>query len=198
VIIPGHVAPLRAMLAGRPAVWGLGVVFAGSWLIAASSWVSVPMHPVPMTLQTFAILLVAGVAGARLAVASVITWLAQAALGLPLLADGAGGLDPFSGPTAGYLAGFVIAACLCGWLAERPGLRGWLAMGIIFLIGHVVILGAGWLRLSWLIGEQDAWSGGVEPFLIGAVMKSALAVVGVKIAERWAQRAVIADQGSNA
>lgn len=190
---PGHVAPLRAMLAGRPAVWGLCVVFAGSWLIAASSWVSVPMHPVPMTMQTFAILLVAGVAGARLATASVITWLAQSALGLPFLADGAGGLDPFSGPTAGFLAGFVIAAWLCGWLTEKPKLRGWLAMGAIFLAGHAVILFAGWLRLSWLIGGEAAWSGGVEPFLIGAVLKSALAVVAVKLADRWAARVVPAE-----
>ncbi len=88
---PGHVAPLRAVLAERPAVWGLGAVLAGSWLVAASSWVVAPIYPVPMTLQTLAVMLVAGLAGARLALAIVITWLAQAALGAPLLADGAGG-----------------------------------------------------------------------------------------------------------
>lgn len=190
---PGHVAPLRAVLAGRPAVWGLCVVFAGSWLIAASSWVSVPMYPVPMTMQTFAILLVTGVAGARLATASVITWMAQAAAGLPFLADGAGGLDPFTGPTAGFLAGFIIAAWLCGWLTEIPKLRGWLPMGVIFLAGHAFILFAGWLRLSWLIGGKAAWSGGVEPFLIGGMLKSALAVVAVKLADRWAERVIVAD-----
>lgn len=190
---PGHVAPLRAMLADRSAIWGLGAVLTGSWLIAASSWVSVPMHPVPMTLQTFAILLVAGLAGARLAAASVITWLAQAAIGLPLLADGAGGLDSFSGPTAGYLAGFVIAAFACGWLTEMPRLRGWFAMTLVFFAGHAIILTAGWLRLSSLIGLEAAWASGVEPFLIGAVLKSTLAVAVVKLAERWVRRAVIAD-----
>ena len=90
-----YVAPLRAFLAERPAVWRLGAVVAGSWVIAASSWVVAPMYPVPMTLQTFAILLVAGLAGARLGAAIVVTWLAQAALGLPFLAEGAGGLDHF-------------------------------------------------------------------------------------------------------
>ncbi|MBK8837739.1 MAG: biotin transporter BioY [Hyphomonadaceae bacterium] len=186
---PSHVAPLRAMLADRPAAWGLAAVLAGSWLIAASSWITAPMYPVPMTLQTFAILLVAGLAGARLAAAIVLTWLAQAALGLPLLADGAGGLDHFSGPTAGYLAGFVIAAFACGGLTERPRLRGWLPMMLVFLLGHVIILTAGWLRLTSLIGAGSAWTNGVTPFLLGAILKSALAVVVVKLAERWVRRA---------
>jgi len=190
---PGHVAPLRALLADRPAAWGLGVVLAGSWLIAASSWVTVPMHPVPMTLQTFAILFVAGLAGARLAAAASVTWLAQAAIGLPLLADGAGGLDPFSGPTAGYLAGFVIAAFACGWFTDMPRLRGWFAMTLVFLAGHVFILGSGWLRLSWLIGPEAAWTSGIEPFLIGAILKSALAVVTVKLTERWVRRVATTD-----
>jgi biotin transport system substrate-specific component len=189
---PGHVAPLRAVLADRPAAWGLAAVLAGSWLIAASSWIAAPMYPVPMTLQTFAVLLVAGLAGARLAAASVITWLAQAAAGLPLLADGAGGLDHFSGPTAGYLAGFIIAAIACGWLTEMPRLRGWLAMLLIFLLGHAVILAAGWLRLTSLIGAQPAWDSGVAPFLLGAILKSALAVVVVKLAERWIRRTTTA------
>ncbi|HOY78894.1 MAG TPA: hypothetical protein PLN33_13855, partial [Hyphomonadaceae bacterium] len=63
---PGHVAPLRAVLADRPATWGIAAVLGGSLLIAASSWISAPMYPVPMTLQTLAVLLVAGLAGARL------------------------------------------------------------------------------------------------------------------------------------
>jgi len=184
-----HVAPLRAMLADRPAAWGLAAVLAGSWLIAASSWITAPMYPVPMTLQTFAILLVAGLAGARLAAAIVLTWLAQAAFGLPLLADGAGGLDHFSGPTAGYLAGFVIAAFACGGLTERSRLRGWLPMMLVFLLGHVIILTAGWLRLTSLIGAGSAWTNGVTPFLLGAILKSALAVVVVKLVERWVRRA---------
>ncbi len=190
---PGHVAPLRAFLADRPATWGLAGVLAGSWLIAASSWISTPMYPVPMTLQTFAILLVAGLAGARLAAASVITWLALSAIGLPLLADGAGGLDPFSGPTGGYLAGFVIAAFACGWLTEKPAMRGWLPMMVVFLLGHVIILTAGWLRLVALLGPQPAWDMGVSPFLAGAILKSALAVAMVKLLEPWVRRAVRVD-----
>jgi biotin transport system substrate-specific component len=187
---PGHVAPLRAVLADRPITWGFGAVLAGSWLIAASSWISAPMYPVPMTLQTFAVMLVAGLGGARLALAVVITWLAQAAMGLPLLAEGAGGLAPFEGPTAGYLGGMAAAAFLCGWLAERPMMRGWTAMTLVFLAGHGLILSAGWMRLAAMIGQDEAWTSGVQPFLIGSVLKSVLAVAVVKLAEPWVLRAV--------
>ncbi len=178
-----HVAPLRAYLAERPALWRIGAVLIGSWVIAASSWVSAPMYPVPMTMQTFAVLLVAGMAGARLGFAIVVTWLTQAALGLPFLADGAGGLDAFSGPTAGYLAGFALAAFACGWLTEQPQLRGWAPMLTVFLLGHALILACGWARLAMLIGAGPAFESGVEPFLIGALLKSVLAVAVVKLAE---------------
>lgn len=190
---PGHIAPLRAVLADRPVVWGIAAVLAGSSLIAAASWITAPMYPVPMTLQTLAVMLVAGLAGARLAAASVITWLALAAIGLPLLADGAGGLEPFSGPTAGYLAGMVIAAFVCGWLTEKPAMRGWIAMSLVFLAGHVFILAAGWLRLSLLIRPEAALESGVAPFLAGMVLKSALAVVLVKLAEPRMRRAATVD-----
>ena len=180
-----YVAPLRAFLAERPAVWRLGAVVAGSWVIAASSWVVAPMYPVPMTLQTFAILLVAGLAGARLGAAIVVTWLAQAALGLPFLAEGAGGLDHFSGPTAGYLAGFVVAVFACGWLTEKPHLRGWAAMMGVFLLGHALILACGFARLSLMIGVAPAWNDGVAPFLLGSVLKSLLAAAVIQLVEPW-------------
>jgi biotin transport system substrate-specific component len=178
-----HVAPLRAWLAERPAAWRIGAVLIGSWVIAASSWISAPMYPVPMTMQTFAVLLVAGMAGARLGFAIVATWLTQAALGLPFLADGAGGLDAFSGPTAGYLAGFALAAFVCGWLTEQPQLRAWAPMLVVFLVGHALILACGWGRLALLIGAESAFASGGEPFLIGAALKSVLAVAVVKLAE---------------
>lgn len=143
------------------------------------------MYPVPMTLQTFAILLVAGLAGARLGAAIVITWLAQAALGLPFLAEGSGGLDPFAGPTAGYLAGFFIAVIVCGWLTEYPRLRSWLPMLGVFLMGHVIILGVGWGRLATRIGPEAALDSGVGPFLLGSVLKSVLAVAVIRLVEPW-------------
>ena len=180
-----YVAPLRAFLAERPAAWRLAAVLLGSWVIAASSWVTAPMYPVPVTMQTFAILLVAGLAGARLGAAIIITWLAQAALGLPFLADGAGGLDHFSGPTAGYLAGFVVTAFVCGWMTEKPQLRGWVAMIGVFMLGHALILACGWARLALMIDVGPAWESGVAPFLPGSLLKSLLAAVVVWLIEPW-------------
>ena len=92
-------APLDALLAGRSLAWRVGAVLAGSWLLAASSWAEVPMYPVPMTLQTYALLVIAGLSGPRLALEIVFVWLAQAAMGLPLLAGGASGIEALIGAT---------------------------------------------------------------------------------------------------
>jgi biotin transport system substrate-specific component len=170
-------------------------VLAGSWLLAASSWADIPMYPVPMTLQTFAICVVAGLCGARLALAMVIVWFAQAALGLPLLAGGEGGIDAFGGPTAGYLGGFVLAAGVCGRLAENPMMRGWIATTGLFVFAHLLILGLGWARLQLMMGTTAAWEGGVAPFLLGAVAKSVAAAVVVKLIEHvlpWRRTASVA------
>lgn len=175
-------APLDALLAGRPLAWRVGAVLAGSWLLAASSWAEVPMVPVPMTLQTYALLVIAGLSGPRLALEIVFVWLAQAAMGLPLLADGASGLAPFVGPTAGYLAGFLVAAGLVGWLAARPGGRGWRSLTLSFLAAHALILLLGFAWLAVGLGARAAFAGGVAPFLAGALLKTILAVATVKLA----------------
>ena len=91
--------PLARLLADRPLILRVGVVLLGSWLLAASSWAEIPMVPVPMTLQTYALFTIAGLAGGRLALEIVIVWLAQAAIGLPVLAGGAGGIEALTGPT---------------------------------------------------------------------------------------------------
>ncbi|MDO8379373.1 biotin transporter BioY [Phenylobacterium sp.] len=175
-------APLDALLAGRSLAWRVGAVLAGSWLLAASSWAEVSMYPVPMTLQTYALLVIAGLSGPRLALEIVVVWLAQAAMGLPLLADGASGLAPFVGPTAGYLLGFVITAGLIGWLAARPDGRSWRSLTASFLAAHALILLLGWAWLATGLGAKAAFASGVAPFLAGAFLKTILAVATVKLA----------------
>ena len=107
--------PLR--LAGRPLAVKVAAVFLGTLFLAASSWIEVPMFPVPMTMQTFAVTLVGALYGWRLGLATVLAWLGEAALGAPFLAGGAGGLALFAVPTAGDLAAVRIADALVGWLA---------------------------------------------------------------------------------
>ena len=97
-----------------------GLVVAGSLLIAAAAHVKVPFWPVPMTLQTLAIFAIAAAYGRNLAVATLLAYLAQGAVGMPVFTGGAG-LAYMAGPTGGYLAGFLVAAAMIGAAADR----GW-------------------------------------------------------------------------
>ena len=128
-------APLDALLAGRALAWRVGAVLVGSWLLAASSWAEVAMYPVPMTLQTYALLVIAGLSGLRLSLEIVFVWLAQAAMGLPVLAGGASGIEALIGPTGGYLLGFLAAAGLVGWLAARRMSRASRSSSVVASVG---------------------------------------------------------------
>jgi biotin transport system substrate-specific component len=175
-------APLARLLANRPRILRVGVVLLGSWLLAAASWAQIPMVPVPMTLQTYALFTIAGLAGGRLALEIVIVWLAQAAIGLPVLAGGAGGLESLTGPTAGFLAGMLVAAPLVGRFAETR--RGWPALLLACLAGHALVLALGWAGLVLGgLGPIAAFAGGVLPFLIGAAVKSLAAALTVTLAQ---------------
>ena len=121
----------------------------GTALLTLSAKVSLPLPYVPMTLQTLVVLMIGAAYGWRLGAATVIAYLAEGAIGLPVFAGPVGGLAPLVGPTAGYLYGFVLAAFATGWLSQR----GWdhqvvwlfVAMGI----GHVLILGTGFAWLAF-------------------------------------------------
>jgi biotin transport system substrate-specific component len=146
-------------------------------LIAICAQVAVPMVPVPMTLQTFAVLLAGAVLGGGWGAASVLLYLLLAALGLPVLAEGGSGLGRFTGPTAGYLFAFPLAALITGQLGRRPGFRNPAAETALMVGAHLLILalGAAWLATS--LGLRDALLNGFTPFLIGAAVKSVAVVV---------------------
>lgn len=151
----------------------LAIAFAA--LIAVCAQVSVPMVPVPMTLQTWAVLLAGLVLGPRWGVASVGLYLLVAALGLPVLSDARSGLAALTGPTAGYLAAFPVVAGLAGAMARSGRLPHplWAIAGLFVLHGAVLLMGAAWLARS--TGAEAALTGGLLPFLPGAVVKSAAA-----------------------
>ncbi|MCZ8376091.1 MAG: biotin transporter BioY [Beijerinckiaceae bacterium] len=151
-------------------------ILSGSLLLALCSWISVPMIPVPMTMQTYGILLLGVLLGWRLAGASVLLYLAEALAGLPVLAGGAFGLKPFLGPTAGYLVAFPLAAMLVGWCVERGWTRHVAGAFAIMLAGHVVIFAGGLAWLATFTGLEKAIAVGLMPFLAGTVIKSALVV----------------------
>ncbi len=162
-------------LQSRPLAWRVGAVVLGTLFLTLSSYVEVPMVPVPVTMQTFAVTLVGALYGWRLGAITIVAWLAEAAVGLPVLSGGAAGAHHFVGPTAGYLFAFPVVGAVVGWLAERGwnGRRPVLAF-VSMLLGNALCLALGGAWLATLFGADVAWSSGVAPFIIGGVLKSAL------------------------
>jgi biotin transport system substrate-specific component len=148
----------------------------GSALMALSAKVNLPLPYVPMTLQTLVVLMIGAAYGWRLGSATMIAYLAEGAMGLPVFAGPVGGIAPLVGPTAGYLFGFIAAAFVTGWLAER----GWdRSVGLLFAamaVGHIVILAAGfgWLAFGLGLGAAKAWQVGLLPFITASLVKNAL------------------------
>jgi biotin transport system substrate-specific component len=150
------------------------LAIAGSLLIAVCAHIKVPMWPVPVTMQTFAVLLIGFVYGSRLGAATVALYLAEGAMGLPVFTAG-GGIAHFAGPTAGYLAGFLVAAALTGRLAEAGWSRSVPLTLLGMVLGSAVITVVGFAWLAVLFGAEKAFSVGVMPFLVGDAVKAALA-----------------------
>lgn len=153
----------------------IAAVLVGTLVLALSSYVEVPMIPVPVTMQTLAVTLVGALYGWRLGAVTIAAWLVEGALGLPVLAGGAAGAAHFVGATGGYLFAFPVVGALVGWLAER----GWNGerVGLAFLsmlAGNALCLGLGAAWLSVSIGLESALAYGVTPFLVGGVLKSVL------------------------
>ncbi len=179
-----------AWLQGRSTATQVLAVLFGTLVLAASSQVSVPMVPVPMTMQTLAVTLVGALYGWRLGGLTILVWLAQGALGLPVFAGGSGGFVRFFGPTAGYLLAFPIAGALTGWLVER----GWNGSKLLLacaamLIGNALclVLGAAWLAA--MVGLPKAIAVGVAPFLLGAALKSVLGAGVLKLIDSGTRKA---------
>ncbi len=155
-------------------------VLVGSWVLAASAQIAVPMIPVPMTMQSFAVVLIGAVCGWRMAGATVVAYLAQSFAGAPFLAAGAGGPLPFVGPTAGYLFAFVPAAMLVGLAAERGLTRGLVAAFAVMWAGHMLIFAGGVGVLAAFVGFDRAIEAGLVPFVFGSVIKCGLAAVALR------------------
>jgi biotin transport system substrate-specific component len=159
---------------GNALLRGVVFILAGTALLALSARVQVPFWPVKMSMQSFAVLVLAVAYGGRLAFATVLAYLAEGALGLPVFVDG-GGLGYFGGPTTGYLAGFVIAAYLIGVCAERGAMQSMPRALAVLFVGHTIILVLGAAWLATLIGVERAVYGGFVVFLPAEALKIALA-----------------------
>ena len=175
---------------------GLLLMLAGSAFIALSAQVTVPMWPVPMTGQTFAVLLVGAAYGWRLGGATLLLYMGEGVIGIPVFAKAAFGPAVILGPTGGYIMGFVLAAAVVGYLAERGWDRSVWRTALAMLAGNLVIylFGLPWLA-AYLAGVgneqplQAAITFGLVPFLVGDGLKLALAACLLPVAWKYLGRA---------
>ncbi|GAC1620412.1 MAG: biotin transporter BioY [Bradyrhizobium sp.] len=171
-------------------VRGVILIVLGSALLTLSAKINLPLPYVPMTLQTLVVLMIGAAYGWRLGTATVLAYLAEGAIGLPVFAGPVGGLAPLFGPTAGYLLGFVIAAFTTGWLSERGWDRSVPLLFVAMAAGHILILGFGfaWLAFGMKLGVEKAWLVGIAPFVAASLVKNALGAVLVPALRRGLDR----------
>jgi len=158
----------------------IALIIGGSLVIALSAQVAVllPFSPVPVSLQTFAVLMIGALLGSWRAALSVFTYIMQGAVGLPVFALGRAGLAVLSGPTGGYLLGFIAAAYITGLLAERGWGRRIATTILAMAIGNAAVYPFALLWLCCLTGINSAvLIVGLYPFIVGDVLKVVLAAV---------------------
>jgi biotin transport system substrate-specific component len=192
-IVPGEGTARAAAL--------FGLVVLGSLILWASAKIHVPFWPVPMTLQTGAVALIAAAYGMRLGAATVALYLAEGIVGLPVFSGGAGYVY-LLGTTGGFLIGFLLCAALVGWFAERGFDRSIVFLFIAMLVGDALVFLLGWLWLGLFaalpnsdntllftgIGLGRAFAAGVVPFIVGDLVKLALAASIVAAGARLVRR----------
>ena len=164
---------------GNAALRNLMLAVVGSLALWLSAKIQVPFYPVPMTMQTFVVLVIGMAFGWRLGGATILLYLAEGAVGLPVFAgtpERGIGLAYMMGPTGGYLVGFFFSAVVVGWLAERGWDRRVIPTLAAMVAGTAIIFAFGVLWLGAFIGwDQPVLDLGLIPFLPGAAFKIALA-----------------------
>jgi biotin transport system substrate-specific component len=155
------------------------LVTAGSLLVALLAQVSIPLPftPIPLTGQTLGVLLVGALLGSKRGLAALALYITEGLAGLPFFSGGGSGWAHLFGPTGGYLLGFVAAAGIVGWLAERGLERQFRTALLPFVLGSAAIYlcGASWLSI--FVGAPKALALGVMPFLLGDAIKALLAAI---------------------
>lgn len=147
--------------------------------ITAGSHIEVPFYPVPMTLQTLAILATGLTLGLRRAGAALTLFLALGAVGVPVFAGGKAGAMVFTGPTGGYLIGFFLAALFCGFAADRGWTRTAIGACAAALIGAALVYPTGLFQLGSIVGwEKPVFEWGLYPFIPGDIVKALIAGLG--------------------
>jgi biotin transport system substrate-specific component len=163
----------------------LMVVFGGVLFLFAASQIEIPLKPVPITLQSVAIMLIGLTYTPRRALESLLIWLGLGAAGLPILAGFAGGISKFTEPTAGYLVGFLISPYLMAMLKEKYALNSWISDALLCVMGTLILYSTGVVWLSHLIGFSNAVMTGVVPFILPGIIKAGLLCTALQILRHY-------------
>ena len=169
-----YAGAFRPSVARNAVLYDVATVLAGTVLLAVCARITFYVGPVPLTAQTFAVLLVGALLGSRRGAACILTYIVEGVAGLPVFTGGAGPAY-MAGPTGGYLVGFVVAAYVVGLLAERGWDRRPATTATMMVAGLVVLYACGVAWLTVLMGFGKALAVGLYPFLIGEVAKVCLA-----------------------
>ena len=172
------------------AITNLVLVFGASIATGLAAQVAVPLPwtPVPLTGQTFAVLLSGAVLGARRGFIAQVLYLLEGLAGLPVFAGGGAGVFTLMGPTAGYLLAFPFAAAVTGALAQRGWDRNFFRMLAAMLLGSAVIFAGGLVGLARFVPGDRLLGAGLLPFLPGDLVKSSLAALAFPAAWSWVGR----------
>ncbi|MBZ9674718.1 biotin transporter BioY [Mesorhizobium sp. ES1-1] len=150
----------------------------GTLLLTLSAKTRVVLGPVDISMQTLAVFLISASFGMRLAVATLLLYMAEGAMGFPVFQGSPEkgiGIAYMLGSTGGYLAGFVVMAAIVGWAADRGWDRHPIKLFNAMLVGEILMMAMGFVWLALLIGAEKSWQFGVVPFIVGDLIKVALA-----------------------
>jgi biotin transport system substrate-specific component len=175
----------RAATTAEGVLRTVAIIAIGNAALALAAHVQVPFWPVKLSMQSFVVLAIGLSCGSRLAGATLLAYLAEGAIGLPVFQGGMG-LAYMAGPTGGYLAGFLLAAMTLGALAERGVLRSFPAVFGAVLLGEALIYLPGVAWLGVLFGADKAFAYGLLPFLPAECVKMALAMTMLPLLRRAA------------
>lgn len=147
------------------------LILLGSAMLTLASKITIPLHPIPVTLQTLAVLFIGMTYGWRLGAATILAYIGEALIGIPVLAGPIIGLPILLDPSSGYLLGFIPAVIVSGYLAEHGFGRNPLRVALAAILGNVPLYLLGLIVLSVFVGIQTAINVGLKPFLLGDALK---------------------------
>lgn len=160
-------------------------VLGGVVLLFAASQVEIPLKPISITLQTVAVMLIGLTYTPRRALESHLIWIGLGAIGCPMFYGFSGGMGVLVGPTAGYIAGFVVSTYLMATLKEKLSLNGWRNDMLLCLMGTVIIFALGLFWLSLLVGLPNAFIYGIVPFILPGLVKAGLLCTALQILRHY-------------